>query len=78
MDTTMPMIPADIWASYMWNKKKIQATAKPLQVHLSDICANFVAIDHNNVHKWAVWEIRKIAGCACARIAGNVFPATTG
>ena len=26
--------------------------------------------------QWASYQIRKIAGCACARNAGNVFPAT--
>ena len=26
--------------------------------------------------KWASYQIRKIAGCACAGITGNVFPAT--
>ena len=25
---------------------------------------------------WASWQIRKIAGCACAENAGNVFPST--
>ena len=27
---------------------------------------------------WASYQIRKIAGCACAGNAGNVFPATAG
>ena len=27
---------------------------------------------------WASCQIRKIAGCACAGNAGNVFPATAG
>ena len=27
---------------------------------------------------WASYQIRKIAGCACAGNAGNVFPATVG
>ena len=28
------------------------------------------------VHQWASYQIRKIAGCACAGNAGNVSPAT--
>ena len=28
--------------------------------------------------QWASYQIRKIAGCACAGDAGNVFPATVG
>ena len=27
---------------------------------------------------WTSWQIRKIAGCACAGNCGNVFPATAG
>ena len=27
---------------------------------------------------WTSWQIRKIAGCACAGNAGNVFPASAG
>ena len=30
------------------------------------------------VGQWASYQIRKIAGCACAGNAGNVFPATAG
>ena len=29
---------------------------------------------HVRVHVWASYQIRKIAGCACAGNAGNVFP----
>ena len=29
---------------------------------------------HNFTHPWASYQIRKIAGCACAGNAGNVFP----
>ena len=42
---------------------------------------SFVNISENNcsgfnVMPWASYQIRKIARCACARNAGNVFPAT--
>ena len=30
------------------------------------------------MHSWASCQIRKIAGCACTRNAGNVFPGTAG
>ena len=30
------------------------------------------------VHQWSSYQIRKIAGCACAGNVGNVFPATAG
>ena len=33
---------------------------------------------HGKVNEWASYQIRKIAGCACAGNAGNVFPATAG
>ena len=34
---------------------------------------------HNMValSAWASWQIRKVAGCACAGNEGNVFPATS-
>ena len=31
-----------------------------------------------NASLWASYQIREIAGCACAGNAGKVFPATTG
>ena len=32
--------------------------------------------DISEIDPWASYQIRKIAGCACAENAGNVFPAT--
>ena len=37
---------------------------------------NMVVIDFNDITPWASCQIRKIAGCACAGNAGNVFPST--
>ena len=41
-------------------------------------CALFAFIDYCDVitHAWASYQTRKIAGCACAGNAGNVYPAT--
>ena len=42
------------------------------------VCYNFIMNqtqqNHDDVVKWASYLIRKIAGCACAGNAGNVFP----
>ena len=37
---------------------------------------SMVDIDDVNNNQWASYQMRKIAGCACAGNAGNVFPAT--
>ena len=37
-----------------------------------------VSVSCAHVKQWASYQIHKIADCACARNAGNVFPATTG
>ena len=38
--------------------------------------SDFDVVDHNHHQhtSWASYQIRKIAGCACAGNAGNVFP----
>ena len=37
---------------------------------------NTGTVMHVAVGQWASYQIRKIAGCACAGNARNVFPAT--
>ena len=37
-----------------------------------------VWVSFQKVWRWASCQIHKIAGCACAGNAGNVFPATAG
>ena len=43
-----------------------------------DYKAGYHDSSHSNSHliTWASYQIRKIAGCACAGNAGNIFPAT--
>ena len=38
--------------------------------------ASVVTLGVSTSNQWASYQIRKIAGCACAGNAGNVFPAT--
>ena len=59
------------------NKKKLQLGPLPLKTE-SRHEANFVIIDgtagwRHAFHPWASYQIRRIAGCACAGNAGNVF-----
>ena len=56
----------DIHSSYSRNHN---------QIHSDEAVCTF-EMNHNNswALKWASYQIRKIAGCACAGNAGNVFP----
>ena len=45
----------------------------------AQVSRNFVALRVLSgvcIYRWASYQIRKIAGCACAGNAGTVFPAT--
>ena len=41
---------------------------------MSRCIQHHVITDHAKTGSWASYQIRKIAGCACAGNAGNVFP----
>ena len=72
-------------------QKRHNSIANELELHLFSIKSWkwFVIFDNGgqglftlhsqyNYCRWAPYQIRKIAGYACAGNAGNVFPATTG
>ena len=44
--------------------------------HLYRFIITLRLMHQSPINAWASCQIRKIAGCACARNAGNVFPAT--
>ena len=52
---------------------------RPLTVrHTSHGCARRWWKSRHYINLWASYQIRKIAGCTCARNAGNLLPATAG
>ena len=41
----------------------------------NDVKCQAISCSEIDIIQWASYQVRKIAGCACAGNAGNVFPA---
>ena len=64
--------------SILDNGSIIQKYLLPVIKNINNLYADGVSRGHMRIGPWASYQIRKIAGCACAGNAGNVFPATAG
>ena len=65
---------SDLLRNYDVNVRPVQNWSDTMNVTV-EVSINQI-VDVVGIESWASYLIRKIAGCACAGNAGNVFPAT--
>ena len=61
-----------MWDEIIYPFLNFNSAAVEVWEWISNFIPNFTG--HVTTYSWASYQIRKIAGCACAGNAGNVFP----